>query len=1153
MTPTSPVVLVLPLAKEVARILFTNWLRDRPLPKGAALGMEELVEGAADKFLDRKRIARQFDRLVDRIAAQLEPLVDSEFRDVPDSEVRAVVLLVEEVLREAELSAGVFASADGEATAVEARVRELGARRIGSGHLSASGEALFDLLLRESTSYLLELAVCLPTFRTAAIQELLRRETLLIDRVDEVFEQLPKAPQFLGGTVASAAAVFETQYRRALSRKLDEVELFGIDLPEHRRRYNLNVAYISLLLDVKGEEEGEGGGVSSTSEHVLDPLPRALITGDAGSGKTTLLQWLAVKACRGDAVGEESEWGDRVPFFIPLRRYAKKDLPTPEEFVVAATPQLAGVMPHGWVHDQLDSGRGLVLVDGVDELPPARREDVRRWLDELVATFPETRYVVTSRPPAVSEGWLDDQDFAALELQPMSLPDITSFILHWHAAALNDPQDGQEKAELERLSGSLLEVIRTDRAVRSLATSPLLCAMLCALHRDRKSHLPRGRLEVYRVALEGLIDRRDVEREVISGLPAQSLSLPEKLVLLRDLSYWLMVNGYAFAPAERCIDRIAQKLPSMPHLDYSAEEVFAYLLTRSGVLREPVPGAVDFLHRTFQEYLAASEVIEQDNVGQLIASAHSDEWREVTILAAGQARRDQREQLLDGLLERGQAEPDYSYRLHLLAVACLDTLVELSPERTEELQGILAELIPPRTITDANALASAGDLAVPLLGACWQGEKARTTAACVRSLGLIGGEQSLYYLEQIAPDTRMTVGREIVRMWDEFDPEEYAARVLSKSPIFRHRSLKMPPEQALLAPYLPGLEGLQIGGFEAQGRVPEGRLSVRELARCADLESLIFEDLSGDVDLEAIPTLPGLIDLTIKGCQVKNLGAVGACAGLKSLELARQRLVGIDFLPGLGQLEVLRIHGCAGLRDLAPIAALRQLHTLELSDTDAGEGFGFLEPLALERLQLTGLDGGDETDWLDSQAQLTSLTIDYSSGDLSPLLGHAGLEELELVIPGVAELSSMETSQVKRLYLREAGDLVALDALRRCPELEALEISSATSLTDLTPLLDCPNLRRLTLGGSNVSDITVLTELPNLERLDLRNTAVEDFSPLRDLPKLEWLFLKPGFYGDAIEQMRGSPVRFTTLRGSAVGGIARGRRYYPSLQALSRA
>jgi hypothetical protein len=61
----------------------------------------------------------------------------------------------------------------------------------------------------------------------------------------------------------------------------------------------------------------------------------------------------------------------------------------------------------------------------------------------------------------------------------------------------------------------------------------------------------------------------------------------------------------------------------------------------------------------------------------LVKHAHEQEWREVIILAAGLAKLNERSQIINQLIERGDNEYNNRHQLHMLAVACLETSVEL--------------------------------------------------------------------------------------------------------------------------------------------------------------------------------------------------------------------------------------------------------------------------------------------------------------------------------------------------------------------------------------------------------------------------------------------------------------------------------------------
>src|SRR5207248_1077242 len=142
----------------------------------------------------------------------------------------------------------------------------------------------------------------------------------------------------------------------------------------------------------------------------------------------------------------------------------------------------------------------------------------------------------------------------------------------------------------------------------------------------------------------------------------------------------------------------------------SGAEVRRLYIERSGIIRESVVNQLSFTHRTFQEYLAANALVDEGDIGVLIEHAHTDLWIEIIILASGLASRKVRESLIQALISRGDIETKHRHQLHHLAVSCLETSLELSSKLSEEVEKRLSSLIPPKNMTDAKALASAGEL-----------------------------------------------------------------------------------------------------------------------------------------------------------------------------------------------------------------------------------------------------------------------------------------------------------------------------------------------------------------------------------------------------------------------------------------------------------
>ena len=474
-----------------------------------------------------------------------------------------------------------------------------------------------------------------------------------------------------------------------------------------------------------------------------------------------------------------------IPFFVRLREYVGDSLPEPEDFVTGIAPMLVAETPPGWVRSQLRSGRALLLIDGVDELPTNEREKVVTWLRDLIELFPHARYVITARPAAVSDDWLDDLGFTHTSLEAMPPSLVVAFVHHWHDAACDRLTDdeGNERARLAEYQSSLLKALYKDRSLRDLADTPLLAGLLCALNRHLRSQLPRRRSEIYARALT-MFDQRDRTRNIPVG--DIMLDLAAKTRLLADLALWMIRNGESEIDWETAIGLIARSLSSLPGFTYEPHETLRILLERSGLLREPAAAHLDFVHRTFQEILAAWAAVDGDVIGELIRNAHDDQWREVLVMAAGQANHPQTNRLIKGLL-RPVSSSEITIQRLLLAVACLDEVRSLDSELHQAVEEKIPDLLPPLSMEQAEQLSKVGERLIPLLtqyipprepgDSSPDPEGIRPT---IRAASLVGGALSLDLIESIAAEYgsySSPIKNELLRAWQYFDPDEYERRV----------------------------------------------------------------------------------------------------------------------------------------------------------------------------------------------------------------------------------------------------------------------------------------------------------------------------------------------------------------------------------------
>ncbi|WP_234377195.1 NACHT domain-containing NTPase [Streptomyces sp. TP-A0356] len=851
--------------------------------------------------------------------------------------------------------------------------------------LAEQARDLYGELLQLCCAHLVEQLTAHPTFAARAAVEHTRRTGAL----------LRERP--VTGPAGESALGFEQRYADFVAGTHSRLELFGVTLGgRHRAEWPLDTAYISLAVDDERayEPHREGLGVpgatrtSVKAEQALAGCDRLVLRGSAGSGKSTLVQWLALNAARQSFGPELADWNRCVPFVLRLRSFnTPEGLPLPEDFLTASGVPLRA--PEDWTEELLSTGRALVLVDGVDEVPPRLRSRTEHWLKSLIAAFPRARYVVTTRPSAVPQDWLAAQGFTVHTLLPMEGDDIRAFIRHWHDAVRRECPPGAEPESLDRYEESLNQAVATRRDLGRLAANPLMCALLCALNHDRRMHLPRARKELYDAALDMLLVRRDTEREITS-VEGVSLSRDEQTVLLQRLAYWLIRNGQVEAARDEVVTMLDEWLAAMPQAreQGDAGQVFSHLLIRSGLLREPVPGYVDFVHRTFQDYLGAKAAVEARDFGVLVRNAHDDQWDDVVRMAVGHARVEERGRLLRQLLRRADRTPRYRQRLVLLAAASLEHAPELDPAVRQEVQDRAAELVPPRTTAEAEQLAKAGELVLELLPGP-EGLDSRSAGAVVRTAALIGGDAALRLIAQFRADTRLAVTQELAAAWASFDARQYTDHVLSAITPKAYLKVSTAAQLAEL-PRLPQFTNIWLKGF--QGLPPE-------ILEHDGLEYLCLDGDRSLRDLSPLVQLPSLRIFTIFRCpQVQDL----------------------EPLRGL-PLHQLYLHDLARGMSLTPLADIPALDHLTLGfspdvnragDIPAGPGLtslGFTENS--QDITLDGLERWPSLSWLiivgDAQGaqlsrlrhplHLATLNIEKQSGlDLTTVQRHHQLTSLAL-------------------------------------------------------------------------------------------------------------------------------------------------------------
>ncbi|MCR8575645.1 NACHT domain-containing protein [Streptomyces sp. Isolate_219] len=952
------------------------------------------------------------------------------------------------------------------ATALAARLEA--ARPHAVRGLSRDAELLHATLLGTACLHIVHFFTQRSAFVARTLVQQSRSLDSLITLIDEFLERHP-SPR-------AADAAFERGYLAYIARKHGRLTIYGIDLAHSPDRWPLDAAYMSLEATAPAAREMTAVGpfVERTDPWDGPPAPapvpadqalagrdRVLLRGVAGSGKSTLVQWLAVSCTKAPGETALPHLYGRIPFVLPLRTLARDGapLPTPDRFLASVGCPVSGSQPDGWADRVLTSGRALLLIDGLDEIPDRERELARRWLRDLTDAFPDNLWLVTSRPSAVRDDWLAADGFGELTLSAMSRSEVAAFIGRWHDAARCDAEDPER---LDAYEQSLLAAVHTKQDLARLATNPLMCGLICALHRDRRGYLPTGRKELYDAALGMLLSRRDRERDMAAPTGIE-LSDEPQIQLLQRLAYWLIRNGRSELDRERAERILGEALPAVPAAaeQGDATAIFRHLLLRSGLLREPAPGAVDFVHRTFQDYLGAKAAVEDGDFGLLVAHAEDSQWEDVIRMAVAHARPRERVEILRGLMERGDGIEGRltSLRVHLLAMACLEHATEIDPRVRDEVHERARAILPPRRREESNLLAGVGPLVLELLPGP-EGLEDDEAQEVVATAALIGSDAALEVMKRFRKHPADGAQHQLALSWPHFDTDTYAREVLQHLDSFVTFTAKSPAELHALRAL--GRPRVSVSGpftaAELLGALPLGRI-----------ESLSIMENPEISDLSFLREFPSLEWLSLWDCP-----AVESVVPLAGLQLCTFGISG----PPDKNVPIPR-----GLH------RLRHTHTLLLHGTPPPEGLAVLPADApLSRLTLSrpvGTEFTGITRWPRIRnIQLQRLAHDFGEDQWGAL---ASLSELEHFSFGLAE-------EVVALHLPDGLQL---------PQVKTLSIIN-------TARLPVPGMSRLL-----ASTLPAFSGVRKLQLYGVIDGSI-DLSPTSVLPELQEIYLsdlrpEPGY------------------------------------------
>ena len=475
-------------------------------------------------------------------------------------------------------------------------------------------------------------------------------------------------------------ALVRENYLAWLRLCCESVEQLGLDLKESQN-VRLGQVYVPAVTAPKAETADRGKPEALREERHALLLHRLgdeslYLPGAPGAGKTTFCRWLALVVASGaipaHPVGVTEEFEEklpdglrgRFPLLCRLREWAGheeclagKGHWTRTELEDSLNLWLERTKPGGltWAafHDELQTGRALLILDGVDEVPDSLSPGHlprRNLLTGLADALPEwlkrgNRVLLTSRPYGLCNDDRRRVNLPVAELAELPGPLQDTFVRRWYAAA--DPPQAAEKAS------GLLVHLQEREDLAELRRNPMLLTALCVMY-DQGKRLPQDFYRLYDAVVGQVLYKRyltENERDR-ARFRLEAIALGMHLgrgKTLRDI-----------LAAEVDTDEIDSHLADYRRDDTSTEVgandaalVREDLLSNSGLLLPRSDRRAAFYHLSFQEFLAAVRVkrIGKTLPDDVLASrASTPAWRRtLTFLFCTIADKDSRKAAFEAL------------------------------------------------------------------------------------------------------------------------------------------------------------------------------------------------------------------------------------------------------------------------------------------------------------------------------------------------------------------------------------------------------------------------------------------------------------------------------------------------------------------------
>lgn len=668
------------------RILLRYWAKDSSknnILTSNIIDITQFAEKHGLSYLDAKKFNRTIEDFIDTIAKDFIKEFGTQIED--EERQKAILYQIQKDIQKIDLTESKLISLSNNPNTLQTLIMEQSKEERTSWSSLESG--LYINCVKYISKMGMDFVSQFPTFSASALNIIIQRQEEYSSKLDDILWEIHSMADLLKSSDVKYRE-YENVYRENVIEKYGKVELIGSKLQDrHVKRYDITSAYVELnCISDKTMEELELSKVFKTNNVVW-------IKGEAGAGKTTFLQWIAVCSAKGDRIAIENI-ENTIPIVVGLRNI---EWPLNLHNVVNKITSSEGIYcPDGWIHELLKKQEVILLFDGLDEISKARRDEIFSYIEDTTKKYPKIKILLTARNSVK-----DDINCtkSCYEIMPMKMDRIKDFIEYWHESVLRHDAIIEDN-EIEHLQYKLKQRIVESQSLKDLAHNPLLCAMLCALNYVNNEQLPENKMQLFEQCCEMLMDARDSQRNIDINIydNVPKLDYLTKRRILEEIAFRMLKNGVSSENKQTIIFFLQQLLKDTNIIsnskgNYSVENILNFLIERSGIIREPEDGVIDFIHKTFMEFLAVKTICRNGDWDMLIKEACNVNWRETVIMCFSEMGNINVDNVLKQLVAKGKAECDDRY--FLMASLCVSNAKFFYSPIKNEIDEKIKGMIPP--------------------------------------------------------------------------------------------------------------------------------------------------------------------------------------------------------------------------------------------------------------------------------------------------------------------------------------------------------------------------------------------------------------------------------------------------------------------------